>query len=455
MAALSQLSAASVAAHANPVSQPAQPPPSLDVEAAINAQEANLADYLNQPVRDILARLGLPPIPGASPPPGASTANPPPGASTANPSAGPSTANPPAGSTSPIDPSSLIQPVTDALGTLGSGQFGNVDPTKAFDGISQTLGSAGQSVQQALAALGGGWQGDAATAAGDKTQAALANGAEMASQATGLSESLSTVTANVMQAETRLIETITEFWAKIAAIGPSIIFPWGIAAAIAAANEAVTTAAEVISDLQGSLAAESGNVAAVGAPVSVTAAPMLGTQAIGPALQMATGLASPAMQAVSAATSAAQTGAANPPDNPANSEGDSAKDVPSDAPPGDAVPQKPAFGGGAGVTGGGVTAGVPLSRLATPPITAPPTSAAVQGTTASTASVGTATGPMMGSGAPLGQGARPGANSGHTAASFLHTSDQGGEIVGDLGNAAPPVLGELETTDGSNIDLRI
>ena len=75
----------------------------------------------------------------------------------------------PGGGGSPFDPSQLIsgliQPVTDALGTLGSGQFGGLDPTQMLGGVSQALQSAGQSVQQAMGSLGGAWQGTAATAA--------------------------------------------------------------------------------------------------------------------------------------------------------------------------------------------------------------------------------------------------------------------------------------------------
>jgi hypothetical protein len=70
---------------------------------------------------------------------------------------------------------------------------------------------------------------------------------------------------------------------------------------------------------------------------------------------------------------------------------------------------------------------------------------------------GGAGGSMMG-GAPYapmgGQGAHNSSNS-HTAASFLHTTDQGGEIVGDLGTAAPPVLGEADPNEPPDVELRI
>jgi hypothetical protein len=70
------------------------------------------------------------------------------------------------------------------------------------------------------------------------------------------------------------------------------------------------------------------------------------------------------------------------------------------------------------------------------------------------ASVGMGGAPMVG-GAPVGHGGKAGVDRGHSAASFLHTADQGDEIVGDLGSVAPPVIGELGANDGSDIELRI
>ena len=67
-------------------------------------------------------------------------------------------------------------------------------------------------------------------------------------------------------------------------------------------------------------------------------------------------------------------------------------------------------------------------------------------------------GGMMGGGgmAPGAGAGRAGADgSGHNAATFLHTSDQGDEIVGDLGNVAPPVIGEVDPHDSPDIELRI
>jgi uncharacterized protein YukE len=194
----------------------AQTLPGFDPWPVINAQEQSLAAYLNQPVHDILARLGLPPLSEVLPQPGPPNSETVGGPAASN---GAPAAGAPAGAANPIDFSQLIQPITDALGTLGSGQFGNLDPTTMLDGVSQTLQSAGQSVQQAMSGLGGAWQGASATAAGAKTTAAVQSGAEVATQATSLRASVSAVTADVAQARARLIEIINEFYAKLAAIG--------------------------------------------------------------------------------------------------------------------------------------------------------------------------------------------------------------------------------------------
>lgn len=241
-----------------------------------DAARANLDGYLNEPVRDILSRLGLTPngVP-ANPAATANAANAPQQQQHHPPQSGGGDA-PGGGSSGGLDPSQMIQPVTDALDSLGSGQMGQPDPTQSFDGIGKALESAGSQVQQALSGLGDDWQGDASTAAQAATQAALADGSKVADQAAALRSSLATATSAVQSAQVRLIEIVNVFWAKIAAIGPSIIFPWGVAAAIAAAAEAVTSTSEVMAETQGTLAAQAAAVTSAGAPVDVTSSPRSG-----------------------------------------------------------------------------------------------------------------------------------------------------------------------------------
>jgi hypothetical protein len=416
--------------------------PGYDAGPVVAAHEQNLQDYLNLPVKEILDRLGLPPFSD----PGHDQGSPPPEAQ-------PNDALPQG---SPMDPSALISPVTDALGTLGSGLFDGVDPTTMLQGISQAFQSTGTPLKQSLSSVDDAWQGASGTKAAAKTTEAIANGSEVGAQSEALKGSLATAATNVGQARVRLIEIIAEFQATLAAIGPNIIFPWGWAAAIAAANKAVASTAEVMTELQSSLGAQAAQVTEAGSPVSVTAAPQLATSS--PMGSMASPLMSMAMKgaqagiqagtgAASAASQAAQQAATDPAVDGAG------------AAVGGPVPAGAGAGGGAGGAGvgGGAAALAPRSIAS---MVQPETASATPQSALRSASVGAVggSGAMMGGGAPYGPMAGQGTNhssNSHTAAAFLHTSDQGGEIVGDLGTAAPPVLGEADPNETPDVELRI
>ncbi|MFN3004070.1 hypothetical protein [Mycolicibacterium wolinskyi] len=417
--------------------------PGFDASAVIAAQEHGLAEYLNLPVQEILARLGFPPLPTA-PPPGPLP-----------PEGGP----PPNAPASPMDPGQLIKPVTDALGTLGDGVFEGLDPTQMFDGVAQAFDSSNSSLASALGDLTGNWEGAGGTAAAAKTATALDNGAALKAQANALRNSLAAAAATVKQAEARLIEIIGEFMATMAAIGPNIIFPWGWAAAIAAATEAVTRATETMTELQAELAAQTAAVTAAGEPVPVTEAPLT-TTAVPSQLTSATSSASGGSQGLSslmsAATKAAQAGTQTATDlasqlsgmasqGTAGTAGSTAAAAGTAARAGHAAGGGGSAGGGAGGGSAGGSGASTLAARSAPPM--PPVSEDLGRAVASSARAGAALGagygaPMMGAPmAPMAHGGRM-AGGDHTAPAFLQTTDHGDEIVGDLGTAAPPVIGE-------------
>lgn len=431
----------------NPTGQLAQSMPGYDPTPVIAAQEQNLQDFLNLPVKEILERLGLPPFADGKPQEG-----PPP------PEAQPDAASPQA---SPMDPSALIRPVTDALGTLGDGLFGNgADPTAMLQGISQAFQSTGGSLNQSLGSVEDAWKGNSGTTAAAKTTTAIANGKEVGAQSDALKSSLATAATNVAQARVRLIEILAEFQATMAAIGPNIIFPWGWAAAITAANKAIASTAEVMTELQTTLGTEAAQVTAAGTPVDVTAAPQLASSSaaqssmssLAPLMSMATKGAQAGIQAGTGAASAASQAAAQ----------QAQTDPTAAAAGGFAGAQLAGAGagaGGGGGVGGGAAALAPRS-IASSAMVQPETASATAQSAVRAASVGAVggSGGMMGGGAPYGPMAGQGANNSsnnHTAAAFLHTSDQGGEIVGDLGTAAPPVLGEADPNESPDVELRI
>ncbi|HET6733219.1 hypothetical protein [Mycobacterium sp.] len=348
-----------------------------------------------------------------------------------------------------MDPSALISPVTDALGTLGSGLFEGVDPTTMFQGIAQAFQSTGGSLGKSVGSLEDSWQGESSTAAASKTAKAIANGAEVGAQSDALRASLEAAAANVQQARVRLIAIITEFQATMAAIGPNIIFPWGWAAAIAAATKAIAMTAEVMTELQSSLGTEAAQVTAAGAPVEVTAAPEMASSSmagmLSPLMSMATKGAQAGIQAGTGAASAASQAAAQKPVDPAGA-----------AAAGAVGPRPGGAGTGAGGGGGGGLGTLASRSIPTSLMVQPETASAQPGVRATGAAVGAAGSGMMGAPyAPMaGHGANSSSNS-HTAASFLHTTDQGGEVVGDLGTAAPPVLGEADPNEPPDVELRI
>jgi hypothetical protein len=430
----------------NPAGQLAQYMPGYDPAPVIAAQEQSLQDYLNLPVKEILERLGLPPFADGKPQEGV----PPP--AEAQPDAAPPQA-------SPMDPSALISPVTDALGTLGSGLFDGVDPTTMLQGISQAFQSTGGSLKQSLASVDDAWQGASGTTAAAKTAKAIANGAEVGAQSDALKSSLGTAATNVAQARVRLIEIIAEFQATMAAIGPNIIFPWGWAAAIAAANKAIASTAEEMTELQTSLGAEAAQVTAAGAPVDVTAAPQLAASSpmsslASPLMSIATKGAQAGIQAGTGAASAAAQAAQQASTDPAAAAIGGVAGPP--------ITGAGAGGGAGGVGVGGGGGGAPALRSVASSAMVQPETASATGQSATmraafTGTAGSSGGGMMG-GAPYGPMAGQGANNSsnnHTAAAFLHTSDQGGEIVGDLGTAAPPVLGAAESNEPPDVELRI
>lgn len=426
-----------VTAPDHPTAQFAQQLPGFDASAAIAAQEQNLREYLNRPVHEILAQLGYP-APDAAP------------------------AQPPAQPPGPMDPTALIQPITDALGTLGTGMFQALDPTTMFQGISQAFDASSGNLTSAMGSLAGNWEGAGATSAAAKTVAAMKNGTDLSTQAQALRSSLTAAAAAVSQTEARLIAIINQFMATLAAIGPNIIFPWGWAAVVSAATDAVTQAVEAMTELQSELSGQTAQVTEAGRALPVTEAPTTAAtsaaQSAAPAAASSSGGSQGLSALMNSVSQAAQQGTQTASQLASQLAGTGAKQGVGD-PLAAATPAitpaaaglAHASGGGGGGAGGGSALGATtLAARSTPPV--PPVSEdAARAIGPARTGAGLSGTPMMGSPmAPMahGAGARPGGH--HTAPAFLHTTDHGDEILGDLGTAAPPVIGEAEPVSTRN-----
>ena len=237
----------------------------------ITAAEQGLRDFLNAPAQQVLNQLPLQRFPHEAPP-----AEPPP-PSPVDPTQVISPILGALGSgisgLSAVDPIGLITPVVNAFGALGSGQFSGIDPTQKLGGVSDAVDRTSIPLQRANGAVAHDWQGASGTAVNTKTRAAVANGAEVATQADGLRTNLSTATANVAQARMRMIDIIDDYRSTIAAIGPDVATPAGRQAAVAAANRATRDSTAVMTDLQRALGIQAEEVRKIGAPVPVTTPP--------------------------------------------------------------------------------------------------------------------------------------------------------------------------------------
>ena len=456
--------------------------PGYDATPVVNALEGQLAQYLNTPTADILGRLGLPvpagipapgPIPGLPAIPGL------PQVPGQHPADGGNTL-------ASIDGGALIQPVLDALGTLGSGVFEALNPAQMFGTIASAFSSVASSIPQLISAMQTGWEGHGADAAAAKTAQLGKDGTAVGVQSTKIAGNVTQAGVDTKTTEAHLLEIMTQFQATMAIALPMIVTPVGQAMALAAATDAMTRTTATMAAHKGKMAVNTAEVAADGTPVAVTDAPGIPTEMIGPMVQMASGLAQPAFGLVGNAFTAGQkivqssveagtkinkavqdqkTKAAKNTHTTTPGKNDAAR---KNLTTGAGEKGKGGAGGGkGGGGGGGGVAGV------TPPPAARTAMSGVGETpggqngarTISTGGGGTTTSGMTGGpmgAAPMGAGAGAGAGAGgkgggHTAADFLHTSVTGSEIVGDFEDVAPAVIGETEAVEiiSPDIDLRI
>jgi hypothetical protein len=441
--------------------------PDFDHMPVVNQMENDLQAWLNRPVQDILNQFSLGQLPTGGPDfPGLPGEGIPAELTGA---AGP-------GGMGGNFAGGLLKPVTDMLGTLGPGLFQGLNPTQMFSGITQAFQQAAGGVQQAMSQMmggmgGQGWSGAGAGAAAAKTGETLANGAAVAAQGTALGGEYSAAAANVAQGQARLLQILEECQHELEGLAAGL--PWTAANMVESASRASALATECITELESTLTSQAAATTATGAPVAVAQGPQMAMGMLGPMLSVGMSMIGPAMQmgmmpltmGVQAGTQALQAGmqagtglisslgqAGQGAASPASALGHTGRMVSATHP----------SGGGHG-GGGGIGATTPARNPASSPLVqnengaaAAAARSAIARPTAGAAGMGGA-GMMPGAAGYGGQGGKAGASGNHTAASFLHTTDQGGEIVGDLGHASPAVIGDttIDPDDSPDIKLRV
>ncbi|WP_018181004.1 hypothetical protein [Jongsikchunia kroppenstedtii] len=376
-----------------------------------------LGPVLDTPVSQILAGLGLPPLPQVPPLP-------------------PLPGLPPLPT---IDVGQLIRPITDLLGGFGTGDLGSAgtDPTAFLEGISQALDLSMSMGSAALQALDGLWSGQGAIANTATSAQAQADSAALGTQATGIRANTAAAAAIVGAGLAAVQGVVIKTAGLIAGAGPALLTPPGQAFALGAAADGLAEATAIVVATRAQLAAPTAGVAAAGAPIPISGAPSGGASPFAIANALLDGLRKPlsALGSQAAQTAAGRTVSA----------ADLSDRGSSDAEGMTALPASTAAAGlgGAGA-GGGVGAHVapraPLSARTPGAALGQPVDAVPAGRVAAAGgAVGTGYLPMGATGTARGAGA---SEQRHQAADYLTTAPNGREIVGEMGAAAPAVIGD-------------
>ncbi len=254
----------------------------------VNQIENDLQAWLNRPVQDILSQFNLGQLPTGGPElPGL------PG------DAIPADLTGATGGMGNNFAGGLLKPVTDMLGTLGSGVFQGLNPTQMFGGITQAFQQAAGGVQQALGQMmggmgGQGWSGAGAGAAAAKTGETLANGAAVAAQGTALGGQYSAAGANVAQGQARLLEILMQCQHELEGLSAGL--PWTAPEMVESASRASALATECITELESTLTSQAAATTATGAPVAIAQGPEMAMQMMGPLLSVGMSMIGPAIQ---------------------------------------------------------------------------------------------------------------------------------------------------------------
>lgn len=430
-------------------------PALMDMSVSDMIAATPLAPILDRPLGDVLAGLGLPPLPDFPPMPALPGLPPLP----------------------VIDVGLLIKPITDLLGGFGTGDLSTADfdPTTIFQGLSTVLDTSMSMAQGALKIADQVWGGQSAVSAVAKTGAASVNSGQLAVQGSGMSFDIQAaagiVAAGLAALQAILAATIAKITAAITLTGPA-----ALPLAVSLAGLGLSEATAAVAATRAQLLAPTTHMTVNGAPVPVTNAPtgagsaaqspfaLAGTilDAVSPMVSAATevpaALTAPLRQVLAADDMAVRPAKYVTPDS---------TDAGSAGPGGGGALGVLGRGGGGGRSGGGGVGGI--GALATPLGTARP-SVQVPGATepasftptTGTRSVAATAAPMPATMAPMAAaGAARGAgmaDAAHEVPDYLVTENNGAQMVGAVPAVAPAVFGADVPVDPEpqpDIELRL
>ncbi|MEC3920675.1 hypothetical protein [Nocardia sp. CDC160] len=216
-------------------------------------RDSPIAPFLDQPVNNVLAVLGLPPLPQVQPAP-------------------PLPGLPPL---PVIDLNALTKPITDLAAGFGTGQpgaGGAPDPAQVISGISSALQIVMSAAQGALGLLTA-MDGAGPQAAAAKGVEAAKNGAALTAQGTQVAAGVVSAAGTVATGAAQMAAVITHVVTSLTAAAPALATPFGQGFAVATIIEGLAEAIAVTAKTRSELAIHSTKMVDTGRKVAITSAP--------------------------------------------------------------------------------------------------------------------------------------------------------------------------------------
>ncbi|MFW0784083.1 hypothetical protein AAFP35_06140 [Gordonia sp. CPCC 206044] len=440
---------------------PAQTPGEVTVRELL--ETSPVGPMLDRPVADVLADHGLPSLPVAPP------SEPPlPGLPVLP----------------QIDIGMLVRPLTDLLGGFGSGDLtaAGIDPSTVLAGLATILESTMSTGAAAMRALDDVWTGVSATAARARSAQTAADTASVSAQGASMSIDIEAAVGIVGTGLATVQGIVAATIGKIAGVLPLIATPVGQSAAVGFAAEGLAEATAAVAATRARLLAPTAAMTAHGAPVPVTGAPVasgvspFGTagtvlEGLTPLVSSMAGLASrspmPGGQAAASATrppgrevdrGSCTDGGATAATSGSGADGPVGARRPGTEAPGSCGGVGATMSTAVGALGVSTSASTP-SRMPTPMAQPTPLDRSMTpsaGTVTETSSgqapsarptstpVGAVPAAMgaLGPGGPRAATATP---DHHEMCDHLVSADNGHQMVGDVPDVVPPVMGAAET----------
>ncbi|MFI5719068.1 hypothetical protein [Nocardia sp. NPDC051750] len=344
-----------------------------------------------------------------------------------------------------IDLTALARPLTDLASSFGTGGLPaapDVDPVQVLSQASSVLQTAVQAGSSAMQLAAGLWQGQGAEAAAVKQSQVGADGTAVATQSALTSLGVAAAAGSVSRGGLTMAAIIAKYLTTVTMAAPFLATGAGQVFLTATTVETMIEALAVVAQTRAELTAHSAEMTATGTKVPVTDAPDADAMQI----------LSQVMQILPTVVNAATTGAKALAESNAALHPQKLSDTALALRTSATGPHGGPKGGGPGgeVTmpgGGPAPAPRPLAPWSGAPATGNTGSSPAAGATTTGSSP--AGSPMRGTGPGIMPGAGPAGSmargAGESTSSNLQgalvTGRHGSEMVGDIGEITPPVIG--------------